>query len=312
MVASSDGLVAPPVARVAEAALAIVDPTYEPQHEDGPVTRAEQAATLARLAEIGGPAAVLTAGRLVATATRDPIVMVLLNSSSIEVLLEKVERLNRFLHSHHRQRILDQTATGVTIEHYSTRARPPAPIESLFVAGLMASLLGAVGAKGISVTFPRSPRPDPVMVGGEVVGPVPTTGVDLWAFGWNDFSARRTIPGLDEHLAGEVGPDLELPPTVGSVRSVLASDLARRWSIAAVAAKLAMSPRTLQRRLAGEGTRFTAVVDELRLESAQRLLRDRTMSVTEVGYHCGYADSAHFSRSFRAATGLPPSEWRRR
>ena len=48
----------------------------------------------------------------------------------------------------------------------------------------------------------------------------------------------------------------------------------------------------------------------LRLEKAKRLLSEEYGSVAEVAYRCGYYDALYFSKCFRAATGLPPSQWR--
>ncbi|MGV3616409.1 MAG: helix-turn-helix domain-containing protein [Fimbriimonas sp.] len=49
----------------------------------------------------------------------------------------------------------------------------------------------------------------------------------------------------------------------------------------------------------------------VRVERAKALLTTTDLTAAEVGVRVGFADAAHFSRSFRAATGQPPSAFRR-
>ena len=51
-------------------------------------------------------------------------------------------------------------------------------------------------------------------------------------------------------------------------------------------------------------------VQKLRLESACRLLAQSERSVTDIAYHCGYADGAQFSRLFKTVMGESPSSFR--
>lgn len=306
------GLVASPVRRVAAAALHRLDPESDIPRDDGPASRADQAELLARIVERGGPAALLTAGGHIEEVAPDPVVMVLLNSNSVDVLLDKISRLNRFLHSHHRQQVLTREPGSVAIEHVSLRGGAPSPYESLFVAGLNAGLITAIGGIDVSVAFPRSPHSRVVMRNGAVVGEVPEVGTAVWDVRWGSFAARRPIPGLDELLASRLGPDLEVPPTTRSVRAIVTADPARRWTVAAAASELAMSPRTLQRRLNEESTTFQEEVVSTRIDEAQRMLDGEPASITEIAYRCGFADSAHFSRSFKSVLGATPSDWRDR
>lgn len=77
-----------------------------------------------------------------------------------------------------------------------------------------------------------------------------------------------------------------------------------------MAASLNMSLRTLQRRLAREGTSFEALLDDFRREEAARLLRDRKRPISEVARHLGYLEPASFTRAFRRWFRMSPSVWR--
>lgn len=49
----------------------------------------------------------------------------------------------------------------------------------------------------------------------------------------------------------------------------------------------------------------------IRLRRAKELLLDPTMNITEVAFACGFKDSNHFSRSFKALTGMSPRDHKR-
>jgi AraC-like DNA-binding protein len=77
-----------------------------------------------------------------------------------------------------------------------------------------------------------------------------------------------------------------------------------------VARRLAVSERTLHRRLAEEGARFAALVEEARRERATLLLDDARMGSSEIAFLLGYAEPAAFFRAFRRWTGVTPQRWR--
>jgi AraC-like DNA-binding protein len=77
-----------------------------------------------------------------------------------------------------------------------------------------------------------------------------------------------------------------------------------------VAAELGMSQRSLSRRLAGEGTSFARLLDELRCDLAKAHLAGG-MEVTQVAFLLGYAEPSSLAHAFRRWTGKSPSEWRR-
>ena len=78
-----------------------------------------------------------------------------------------------------------------------------------------------------------------------------------------------------------------------------------------VARSLGLSVRSLQRALAERGRTFSGEVDEARKARSLLLLRRPELTVAEVAFMLGYAESRVFHRSFRRWTGLTPTEFRR-
>jgi AraC-like DNA-binding protein len=71
-----------------------------------------------------------------------------------------------------------------------------------------------------------------------------------------------------------------------------------------------VSPRTLKRRLAEQGTSYQRLLDELRRDRALKLLEIEAHSIEQIADQLGYSDAANFNRAFRRWLGLSPSAWR--
>jgi len=91
------------------------------------------------------------------------------------------------------------------------------------------------------------------------------------------------------------------------VRACLLEMLASgHYSMPYVASKLAISNRTLQRRLREEGTTFQEVLDELREELARHYLAATDYTSAEISFLLGYEEPNSFFRAFRAWTEQTP------
>ena len=76
------------------------------------------------------------------------------------------------------------------------------------------------------------------------------------------------------------------------------------------ASSLHMSPRSLQRKLAAEGTTFRKLVNEVRKELAEGYLADDSLTLTEISYLLGFSSQAAFARAFKRLTGVTPQMFR--
>jgi AraC-like DNA-binding protein len=81
-------------------------------------------------------------------------------------------------------------------------------------------------------------------------------------------------------------------------------------SLAEIASRLNMSPRTLQRRLSEASLNFKALIVDCQLGLAKRLLRGTEYSLTDIAFLTGFSDQSAFSRGFKRWSGTTPRSYR--
>src|SRR5262249_18514414 len=107
------------------------------------------------------------------------------------------------------------------------------------------------------------------------------------------------VSQLDRHMDEVMARQLGSAHLHERVRGAISEALREGTpTIEGVAARLRMSPRTLQRRLRDERTSFQAQVLEVRRELALRYLKEAELSVAEVAFHVGFSDVAAFHHAF--------------
>lgn len=95
------------------------------------------------------------------------------------------------------------------------------------------------------------------------------------------------------------------------LRAILIEQLPRgEPSQERAAEALHLSARSLQRRLADEGTSYKTLLDDIRRELALSYLRQAQHSISEITYLLGFSDTSSFTHAFRRWTGEAPSRWR--
>ncbi|HEX7839848.1 MAG TPA: AraC family transcriptional regulator [Kofleriaceae bacterium] len=198
---------------------------------------------------------------------------------------------------------------------------PPASIEFLF-----ASLL-AYGSR--SVGHPTRPlRVD-------FAHPGPDDPAELWIYDetfrevrfdcdanamWIAASALdrphcapdRSLLQILTHHADDLLRQLARPPSFAEgARAVIAQTLLSGQSSAdQVARRLAVSLRTLHRRLAEEGTSHGELVDDVRREQAMLHLAANRFSIGEISFLLGFAHPNGFHKAFKRWTRMTPAQYR--
>jgi AraC-like DNA-binding protein len=178
--------------------------------------------------------------------------------------------------------------------------------------------LGGASYKPQQVWFMHAPL-SPISVYREVFGVAP-----LFNRPRMGISVERTVldawrPGGSAQLrqiAETYLRQLSLPRdnsfttrVAGVARSLLRG---RECNPEQTATVLGIHPRTLQRRLQAEGTSFEKIKDDMRRETAESLLAQPKVSLSQIALMLDYADLSTFSRSCRRWFGEAPSAVRKR
>lgn len=129
--------------------------------------------------------------------------------------------------------------------------------------------------------------------------------------------ARKATPTVDAKLYASAcrSCEEELAAIDGSLVSRLRAMMPSQqqdWpSLKEAAERLAMSPRTLIRRLVAEGVTYQSLLDEAKSEMACWLLKNTQLPMSAIAERLGFVDDTNFSRSFRRWRGCTPLEYRK-
>jgi AraC-like DNA-binding protein len=119
---------------------------------------------------------------------------------------------------------------------------------------------------------------------------------------------RRAVGERTSHAAGASQGRQKL---VDRAKLVLASDLARRWTLADIAAEVRVSPVYLT-QVFQQVEAMPLYRYQLRLRLARALdLLAQYSDLTALGLHLGFSSHSHFSAAFRKAYARTPQEFQR-
>lgn len=157
----------------------------------------------------------------------------------------------------------------------------PAPYEAYFGCSLKA-------ADQVSISFASDDAALPFL----------TANNAMWQFFEGDLN--RKLADLDAGAS-----------TTERVRAVLLEALpAGDCSIESVASRLAMSKRTLQRKLTAEAESYQSVLQAVRAELADHYLERSAISLGEISFLLGFREANSFIRAYTGWKGMPPGQFR--
>ncbi|AGL18380.1 AraC family transcriptional regulator [Actinoplanes sp. N902-109] len=267
----------------------------------------------------GDPAIGATLAARISTETFQPAIFAALCSPDLRHATERVATHKRLLGP--QQMAVDADTDQLRVSMRWPPAPPPPPsfvaYEVAFVVAL-ARLGTRTRVTPLSVRVPDPPagaaaeayadflgvrirRGSPATVaftGLDARRPFLTANAELWQLFEPDL--RRRLGDLDRSES-----------TADRVRAAL-NDLlpAGEATAAGVARRLAVSSRTLQRRLAEEGTTFQAVLERTRLHLARHYLNRPDVTMTEIAFLLGYDEPSSFHRAFHQWSGTTPQQAR--
>lgn len=169
----------------------------------------------------------------------------------------------------------------------------------------------------MSVNLAHGPPAD-LAVHYRILGPDVVFYSDFNAVVCSSDDLDRVNPAADSAMADYARTFVDMLPLSG--RRSLASEVrqtihlllpAGHATLNRVAESVGVPARTLQRRLATQGSDFRQMVDDVRGDLALRFVADQTDSLTRVSQLLGYSQSSAFSRWFHSKFGLSPTAWRK-
>lgn len=126
------------------------------------------------------------------------------------------------------------------------------------------------------------------------------------------FTAREAVP--PEVPSAQVIPWASASTSDHALRPIVAHLVAHcheELSVEALARAFATNRTTLQARFKkGTGMSVGQYVIQLRVQIAALLLRDTSLTVSEIMERTGFNDPSHFARMFRRHTSRSPSDFR--
>ncbi len=266
---------------------------------------------LVRAYEAGGAALILDLREDLKHVGFDPILHVLLNSQTPQVLAEKWERFERYTHSTNRLGLAPNGDKAFVTRRYKNKGGATHPAEDLLMLGVMTTLLEQIGAVGVSVTLtPDGDDPVTLIDAGRIVTgeSVLTISTSKGRIDWQDYVPARSANADADRLIVYGGN--EGRAITGAITRLIAGDVARVWTWPVISRELGQPVRSLQRCLANEETSLSELVRAVRVREACHLLEAGELSLTQIGFWCGFSDSAHFSRDFKKSLGMAPSVYR--
>jgi len=185
------------------------------------------------------------------------------------------------------------------------------------ICGVLIALLEAIGCVGLRCWLHGNTDAQKLIRDNGVSLPINDDSLKLtddWTICWTAFvpevaascmlSDAPKIP--EQHLIDPVTRH-----RIQLMIRLLSQDASRVWKVSELARQAVMSTRGLQRTLAHAQLTFSSLVRMMRVHEATRLLREDDLSLTAIAFCAGFSDSAHFSRDFRASTGVAPREFRK-
>jgi AraC-like DNA-binding protein len=268
------------------------------------VPLAHKRAMLDAMAQAHGPLCLLRIGAAVHTLGDEPTLATLCLAQTPPDMLARWQRLERFIHSRHRVQVLHTAPNALVFRHVSTLGEPPSLAEDLLIAGVLVALAEATGGHALKARRWQHP-PWLYREGAWAHAPGMALQGDAstWELHWAPPAAGHAT------AKAPLAADADL---LHQAQAVLRQDPSAPWRLGRLAAQLGLSARSLQRALGNRGTRFTTVLADVRLAHAARLLLETRQSPAQVGYLCGYADQAHFTREFKRRTALAPAQFQQK
>jgi AraC-like DNA-binding protein len=123
-----------------------------------------------------------------------------------------------------------------------------------------------------------------------------------------DPQARDALRVLQSGLLSKLSSQKDV---VNEVKMALRRRAGEFPRLEDIADKLAMSPRTLRRKLGAANLRYQDLLDGERRLVAEDYLANSDLTVQQIAEKCDFNDAQNFSKAFKRWSGVSPTEYRK-
>jgi AraC-like DNA-binding protein len=98
---------------------------------------------------------------------------------------------------------------------------------------------------------------------------------------------------------------------ISAIRNLLITSLGQFPSLPVIAGQMAMSPRTLRRRLQERNITYQNILDEIRTELTKEYILTTNLSIDQIASRIGFSETTTLRRAFKKWTGLNIKEFKK-
>jgi AraC-like DNA-binding protein len=269
-------------------------------------------------AETGTQAFALTLAQAITAEVMSPPLFAALCSPNLTIAMQRLSDYKRLCAPMKLEVLVDNDEVALVFRWLNTTDVPPPSLVSFEVVFLtklarMATREHIVPVRAVATKVPEDMGPYEDYLG------IPIEHGDTLRVTFSRADAERPFLTANEAMWNTFEPalrrrlaDVEEQATVADrVTAVLHESLpSGQTSMEAVARRLAMSKRTLQRRLSEEGTTFMTQLNGTRERLALHYLQRTQYSCTEIAFLLGFEEPSSFFRAFHEWTGATPESLR--
>lgn len=248
-----------------------------------------------------------------------PPLFAALCSPNLLVAAQRVSKYKRLIGPMQMEVYEDRDTVAIT---FAWQDGPPPPVSLVTMELLFCVTLARIGTRGeihpVDVT--TTDLPSPIAPYEDFLGARLRRGPGH-VVRFTKSDAARPFLTSNEPLWAAFEPDLRqrlanLDASVSvakRVRAALHEAIpSGLTTMEAIAKKMAVSKRTLQRRIEAEGTNFQQILKETREALARHYLANTALPASEISFLLGFDEPNSFYRAFRNWTGKTPDSIRQR
>lgn len=99
------------------------------------------------------------------------------------------------------------------------------------------------------------------------------------------------------------------PTLTEKVKQVISLDLTKQWHLCDLSKQLHMSEINIRKKLEAEGNNFNALLQDMRMQEAARMLKRTNAHINECAKMTGYTSTSYFIKVFKEYFGVTPKQF---